>query len=65
MLELIGKTIGEIQLIEKIAESDQTLVIMGFRSEANSYLTVAVLQPQGAADTATIQRFLQAAQLAA
>ena len=46
MSELIGKTIGEIQLIEKIAESDQTLVIKGFQTKTNSYVTVTVLQPQ-------------------
>jgi serine/threonine protein kinase len=63
MSELIGNTVDGIQIIEKIGESDQTLVFKGFQPGTSQYVTVTVLQPQLAADLVNVEHFLQATQL--
>lgn len=63
MSEHIGKTIGGSQLIEMIAEDENTETLKGFQPSSNRYVAVTVLKPHAARDTANAQRFLQAAQL--
>lgn len=65
MSDFVGKTIGEYQLLEIIAESDETLVFKAFQPKMNRYVAFNVLKPHVARVEASAQRFLQAAQLAA
>jgi len=64
MSEYLGKTIGEYQLVELVAEDENTIVFKGFQPSTNNYVLVTALKPHVARDTANVQRFLQAAQLA-
>jgi len=64
MSEYIGKTIGEYQLVEMIADDENTMVFKGFQPSMNRYVMVTALKPHVARDTAYAQRFLQSAQLA-
>jgi len=65
MSEYVGKTIGEYQIVEIISEDDNTIVYKGFQPSTNRYVMVTALKSHVAKDAANIQRFLQAAQLAA
>ena len=65
MSEYVGKTIGENQIIEMISEDENTIAYKGFQPSTNNYVLVTALKPHVARDTANVQRFLQAAQLAA
>ena len=64
MSEYIGKTIGEYQLITMTAEDENTWVFKGFQPNMNRYVMVTALKPHVGNDTANVQVFLQAAQLA-
>ncbi len=64
MSEYVGKTIGEYQLVELVTEDENTMVFKGFQPSTNNYVLVTALKPHVARDTASTQRFLQAAQLA-
>ena len=65
MSEYVGKTIGENQIVEMISEDENTIAYKGFQPGTNNYVLVTALKPHVARDTANVQRFLQAAQLAA
>ena len=65
MSNLIGKTIGEYQLVQLLAEGDQILHFKAFQPKMDRYVGVALLKPQAAQDPAIVQRFLQTAQIAA
>ena len=65
MSEYLGKTIGEYQIVEMVAEDETTTVFKGFQPSTNNYVLVTALRPHVARDAANVQRFLQAAQLAA
>jgi len=65
MSEYVGKTIGEYQIVEMISEDENTIVYKGFQPGTNDYVLVTALKPHVARDTTSVQRFLQAAQLAA
>ena len=65
MFEYLGKTIGEYQLVEIISEDETTIAYKGFQPSTNRYVMVIALKPHLAGNAANVQRFLQAAQLAA
>jgi len=64
MSEYLGKTIGEYQLVELVAEDENAMVFKGFQPSTNKFVLVTALKPHVARDAASAQRFLQAAQLA-
>jgi serine/threonine protein kinase len=57
MSDLLGKTIGQYQLVELINEGDRNLVYKGFQPAMNRYVAVKVLSPSLAADQAFVQQF--------
>ncbi len=65
MTNLIGKTIGEYQLLELIAESEQTLLIKAYQASMDRYVVFTLLKPDFAEDASVVQRFLQSAEIAA
>jgi len=65
MSEYLGRTIGEYQLVELVAEDENTMVFKGFRPSMNNYVLVTVLNPHFARDVANVQRFIKSAQFAA
>jgi serine/threonine protein kinase len=65
MSDFLGKTIEEYQLVEVISEDETTIVYKGFQPSTNRYVMVIALKPHLAGNAANVQRFLQAAQLAA
>ena len=65
MSELIGKTIGQYQLIEDIKETGKTLVYKGFQPSVNRYVAVKILKPGIARQPEEMQRFRQQGDLLA
>jgi len=65
MSEYLGKTIGGYQLVELVAEDENTMVYKGFRPNTNNFVLVTTLKPHVARDAANVQRFLQSAQFTA
>ncbi len=57
MSDLLGKTIGQYQLVELINEGDSNLVYKGFQPAMDRYVAVKVLSPSLAADQAFVQQF--------
>ncbi len=57
MSDLLGKTIGQYQLVELIHEGDRNLIYKGFQPAMNRYVAVKVLSPSLAADQAFVQQF--------
>jgi serine/threonine protein kinase len=65
MTELLGKNIGEYQLIDVIRETDYSILYKGFQSSLNRYVIVKVLKPSSARDPSMVQSFIQQGTLAA
>ena len=65
MTELIGKTIGQFQIVEFTGEADDTLVYKGFQPSTNRYVMVKALKPSAMRDQARVDQFLQQAELVA
>jgi len=63
-MDLIGKTIGEYQLIEVIHQGQNT-IYKGFQPSMNRYVAVKVLRSSLADDPAFVQRFQQDMQVVA
>jgi serine/threonine protein kinase len=55
-MDLLGKTIGEYQLIELIHQGQNT-IYKGFQPSTNRYVAVKILKPSLAADPAFVQGF--------
>ncbi len=62
---MLGKTIGEYQIVEFIGETENAIIYKGFQPSMNRYLAVKVLKPGLARDAVAVQQFLQQANLAA
>ncbi len=62
-MDLLGKTVGQYQLIELISESDKNLVYKGFQPALNRYAAVKILSPSQAWDQTIVQQFQQEVQL--
>ena len=56
MSEMIGKTIGQYQIIELIDDPDETLIYKGFQPNMNRYVSVIVLK---SGDPAAVGAFNQ------
>jgi serine/threonine protein kinase len=65
MSELLGKTLGQYQLIEEIDESGNTLVYKGFQPAFNRYVAVKILKPSVSRSLEAVQRFRQQGELLA
>jgi serine/threonine-protein kinase len=65
MTELLGKTIGQFQIVEFTGESEDTLVYKGFQPSTNRYVMVNALKPSAMRDQARVDQFLQQAELVA
>ena len=65
MSDLIGRTIGGYQLVQLMTESEQTLLFKAFQPSMDRYVAVTLLKPHVAQDASFVQRFLQAAEIAA
>ena len=64
MTDLLGKTIGEYQLVELILETPITVVLKGFQPSLNRYVALEVLKPSALQDATASQRFLQFGEIA-
>ena len=62
MSDLIGKTIGQYQIVELIQETSSALIYKGFQPNMNRYVAVNVLKSQ---DPAALQAFRQQNELLA
>ncbi len=65
MPELIGKTIGQYQLLEEKGETTHTLVYKAFQPAQNQYVAVKILKPSLARQPEAMMRFRQQGDLAA
>jgi serine/threonine protein kinase len=65
MSELIGKTIGQYQVVEDINETGNTLVYKGFQPSVNRYVAVKILKPSVARKPEEVQRFRQQGEILA
>ena len=65
MTELLGKTIGQFQIVEFTGESEDTLVYKGFQPSTNRYVMVKALKPSAVRDQARVDQFLRQAELVA
>jgi eukaryotic-like serine/threonine-protein kinase len=65
MSELIGKTIGQYQLVEVINETGTALVYKGFQPAFNRYVAVKILKPSAARNQEAVQLFRQEGDLLA
>ncbi len=65
MSELIGKTIGQYQLVAEINETGSALLYKGFQPALNRYVAVKILKPSAARRPEVVQRFRQAGDLLA
>ncbi|MEA3327668.1 MAG: serine/threonine-protein kinase [Chloroflexota bacterium] len=63
MSDLIGKTYGEYQLVQLMAENEHTLLIKAFQPRLDRYVGFTILKPHAVRDTSIVQRFLQAAEI--
>ena len=65
MSDLIGKTVGEYQLVQLAAEKEHTLLIKAFQPRLDRYVGFTILKPHAARDASTVQRFKQATEIQA
>ena len=63
MTDMIGKSIGEYQLLELIGEDDHTLQIKAFQPGKDRYVTFTMLKPHAAKNDLFVQQFLNSAQI--
>ena len=64
MTDYIGRTIGEYQLIELLAEDEHTLQIKAFQPGEERYVNFTMLKPHAVKDGLFVQQFLNAAEIA-
>jgi serine/threonine protein kinase len=60
---LLGRTIGQFQIVEFTGESGDTLVYKGFQPSTNRYVMAKALKPSAIRDQARVEQFLQQAEL--
>jgi len=65
MTDMIGKSIGDYQLLMLIGEDEHTLTIKAFQPAKDRYVNFTMLKPHAAQDGLFVQQFLNAAQIAA
>ena len=65
MSDLIGRTIGEYQLVQLVAEYEDSLLIKGFQPSMDRYVGVTLLKPHAVRDPSIVGRFLKAAEIQA
>jgi len=65
MSELIGKTIGQYQLVAEINETGTAMVYKGFQPAVNRYVAVKTLKPSTARNPEAVQLFRQEGDLLA
>lgn len=64
MSNLVGKTLGDYQIVEVIDDGSKALIYKGFQPNKNQYVAVKVLKPAQARDQSAVQSFNQYAKLA-
>jgi serine/threonine-protein kinase len=64
MTDMIGKSIGEYQLLELIGEDEHTLQIKAFQPGKERYVNFTMLKPHAAKNDLFVQQFLNSAQIA-
>jgi serine/threonine protein kinase len=65
MYDLVGKTLGKYQIIERLHQTVATEVYKGFNPGMNRYVVVNVLKAEFAEDASILQRFLDQNDIAA
>jgi len=65
MGDLIGKTLGQYQIVEEIGRGGMAIVYRAYQTSLQRYVAIKVLPPQFTFDTTFVQRFLQEARAAA
>ncbi len=65
MYDLVGKTLGKYQIIERLHQTAVTEVYKGFNPGMNRYVIVNVLKSEFAENKAILQRFLEQNDIAA
>ena len=64
MTDLIGKSIGEYQLLELIGEDEHTVQVKAFQPGKNRYVNFTTPKPSAAKNGFFLQQFLNAAEIA-
>ncbi|HSJ58249.1 MAG TPA: protein kinase, partial [Anaerolineae bacterium] len=64
-MNLIGKTIGNYQIIEELGRGGMAVVYRAYQSSLNRYVAIKVLPPQLGFDQQFIERFQREARAAA
>lgn len=64
MTEILGKTIGQYQILEFVARGDTSFVYKGFQPTMNRYVAVKVLPPSQARNSELVDQFLVQAEVA-
>lgn len=62
MPDLVGKTIGQYQILEQVGQGGMATVYRGHQPSMNRYVAVKVLSPSLAEDETFVKRFRQEAQ---
>ena len=65
MYDLVGKTLGKYQIIERLHQTAGTEVYKGFHAAMNRYVVVNVLKAEVSENQAILQRFLDQNDIAA
>jgi eukaryotic-like serine/threonine-protein kinase len=65
MYDLVGKTLGKYQIIERLHQTPVTEVYKGFNPGMNRYVVVNVLKAEFAENESILQRFLEQNDIAA
>ncbi len=65
MAELIGKTLGQYQIVEEVDRGGMAVVYRAYQPSLHRYVAIKVLPPQLTLDTTFVQRFLREARAAA
>jgi len=64
-MELVGRTLGQYQIVEELGRGGMAVVYKSFQPALNRYVAIKVLPPQFAFDEQFVQRFLREARGAA
>ena len=64
MFDLIGKKLGEYQLIDELGRTDQWVKYKAYQSDLDRFAEITILNPEFASDPSTAKRFLQSSEAA-